>query len=168
MDISLKLSIILIAALLTGLSAGLCFTWTNAVTSGIGRLDNVGYLQAFQQMNRAIINPTFIVVFFGPFLAQMLSIFLLKNTSSTIILVLVAATLCYFFGLVVITIFGNVPLNEILDKTDLATASVSDLQSLRDQYEVKWNRLHLIRTITSISSFALLLIALIKVSQYKF
>lgn len=167
MDISFKLSIVLIAALLTGLSAGLCFTWSNAITTGIGRLDNLGYLQAFQQMNRTIINPTFIVVFFGPFIAQTLSIFLLKNTSSTIILVLVTATLLYFFGLVLVTIFGNVPLNEILDKTDLATASTENLQSLRDQFEVKWNRLHLIRTITSILSFGLLLITLIKVSHYK-
>ncbi|WP_298511341.1 DUF1772 domain-containing protein [uncultured Kordia sp.] len=165
---TLKLTIITIATLLTGLSAGLCFTWTNAVTTGIGRLDNLGYLQAFQQMNRAIINPTFILVFFGPFVAQMGSIFLLKNTSTTIISLLVVATLLYFFGLVLVTIFGNVPLNEILDKTKLAEASVSDLQTVRNQFEVKWNRLHLIRTITSVLSFGLLLITLIKVSQYKF
>ena len=53
--------------LLTGLSAGLCFTWTNAITPGIGRLDDLGYLQSFQEMNRAIINPIFLIVFFGPF-----------------------------------------------------------------------------------------------------
>ena len=45
--------------LLTGLTAGLCFTWTNAVTPGIGRLDDLGYLQSFQEMNRAISNPLF-------------------------------------------------------------------------------------------------------------
>ena len=33
--------------LLTGLSAGLCFTWSNAITPGIGRLDDVGYLSEF-------------------------------------------------------------------------------------------------------------------------
>jgi len=167
MDISFKLATLLMATLLTGLAAGVCFTWTNAVTTGIGRLDNLGYLQAFQQMNRTIINPTFICVFFGPFVAQMLSVFLVKNTTSTIIIGLVVATLCYFFGLVIVTIFGNVPLNEMLDKTDLASASANELQHVRNQFEVKWNRLHLIRTITSISSFALLLITLINVSNYK-
>ncbi|MEM6721554.1 MAG: anthrone oxygenase family protein [Bacteroidota bacterium] len=167
MDISIKLSIVVIATLLTGLSAGLCFTWSNTITSGIGRLDNAGYLQAFQAMNRSIINPTFIVVFFGPFLAHIASIFLYIKTSSTIIYLLVVATLLYFFGLVIITIFGNIPLNEILDKTDLATASVSDLQKLRDQFEIKWNRLHIIRTVTSIISFAILLITLINIVKYK-
>ncbi|MBD3661527.1 MAG: DUF1772 domain-containing protein, partial [Arenibacter algicola] len=52
--------------LLTGLSAGLCFTWSNAITPGIGRLNDPGYLMSFQQMNRAIINPLFLLVFFGP------------------------------------------------------------------------------------------------------
>jgi uncharacterized membrane protein len=167
MEISFKLILIVIATLLTGLSAGLCFTWSNAITTGIGRLDNIGYLQAFQAMNRSIINPTFILVFFGPFIVQLISIFLYKNTTSTIISLLVAATVLYFFGLVLVTIFGNVPLNEILDKTDLAKASTVDLQELRDQFEVKWNQLHLIRTVTSIISFGILLITIINISNYK-
>ncbi|MFK7747260.1 MAG: DUF1772 domain-containing protein [Kordia sp.] len=168
MDISLKLGILLIATLLTGLSAGLCFTWTNAVTIGIGKLDNLGYLHAFQQMNRTIINPTFILVFFGPFILQAISLFLWKDSTSTITTLLGSIILLYFFGLVLVTIFGNVPLNEILDKTNLAEASVNDLQNLRNQFEIKWNRLHFIRTLTSILSFGLLLITLIKVLQHKF
>jgi hypothetical protein len=39
-------NIIMIAlVLLTGLSAELCFNWSNTVTPGIGRLDDLGYLQ---------------------------------------------------------------------------------------------------------------------------
>ncbi|PTX62111.1 putative membrane protein [Kordia periserrulae] len=167
MDISIKLLIIMIAVLLTGLSAGLCFTWTNAVTPGIGRLDNVSYLQAFQAMNRAIINPTFMVVFFGAFIAQLVSVILWKNASSTIILLLIAATLLYFFGLVIVTIFGNVPLNELLDQTNIANASAEELQQLRNQFEVRWNRFHFIRTITSTLSFGSLLIALIHIAKYQ-
>ena len=53
----------ILLVLVTGLSAGLCFTWLNAVTPGIGNLDNQGYLNAFQQMNRTIINPMFFIVF---------------------------------------------------------------------------------------------------------
>ncbi|MEM6687678.1 MAG: anthrone oxygenase family protein [Bacteroidota bacterium] len=167
MDISFKLTSLIITILLTGLSAGLCFTWTNAITPGIGRLDTVGYLQAFQAINRAIINPTFILVFFGAFIAQVISIIVCKNMSNTITMWLIVASVLYFLGLVLVTILGNVPLNEILDKTNLSTASVSDLQNLRDQFEVKWNRLHLIRTITSTLSFVVLLLALIKITQHK-
>lgn len=162
----LKLITLIIATLLTGLSAGLCFTWTNAITPGIGRLDNLGYLQAFQQMNRTIINPTFIVVFFGPLIVQFISIFLWKGIPKMIMIHLITATLVYLFGLVLITIFGNVPLNEILDKTNLATANTNDLQSLRKLFETRWNQLHLIRTISSFIAFLLLIIALVKTSQH--
>jgi len=147
--------------LLTGLSAGLCFTWSNAITPGIGRLDEVGYLSAFQQMNRSIINPLFILVFFGPFFLGLINLYLFKNASSSMIWLLILALAFYFFGVLLVTMFGNVPLNEILDKTDLGKASLEDLKLLRDQFETKWNRLHLIRTISSVISF-LLLIPIIK------
>jgi uncharacterized membrane protein len=79
------------------------------------------------------------------------------------LLVLAAAT--YFFGVVLVTIFGNVPLNEMLDKVDLNTASKNELGRLRESFELKWNRLHLIRTITSVISFLFLLLALIQAAK---
>lgn len=162
MELSLKIAILFFAILFTGISAGLCFTWSNAVTPGIGRLDNLGFLQSFQQMNRAIINPTFLIVFFSPFLLNLISIYLFKSTSITLMWLLILATIFYFFGVVLITIFGNVPLNEMLDKIDLSTANIEELRNLRKKFEDKWNYLHLIRTITSSISFLLLITFLIK------
>jgi uncharacterized membrane protein len=46
-DINIQNVILLFATLLTGLLAGVFFTWTNAVTTGIGRLNDVSYLKAF-------------------------------------------------------------------------------------------------------------------------
>ena len=148
--------------LLTGLSAGLCFTWSNAITPGIGKLDDLGYLSAFQQMNRSIINPMFIIVFFGPFFLGLFNLYLFKNASISVIWLLIFAISFYFIGVLLVTIFGNVPLNEILDKTDLSKASLEDLKLLRNRFETKWNRLHLIRTVTSITSFIILLISLLQ------
>lgn len=143
--------------LLTGLSAGLCFTWSNAVTTGIGKLDDLSYLSAFQQMNRSIINPLFIIVFFGPLFAGLTNIYLFKNESGTMIWLLIIAVALYFFGVILVTIFGNVPLNEILDKTNLEISSIQDLKQLRERFESKWNRFHLVRTITSAISFLVLI-----------
>ena len=150
--------VLLLATLLTGLTAGLCFTWNNAVTPGIEQLADIGYLRSFQEMNRSIINPTFILVFFGPLFLQIANIFLFRTSSSTIIWMVVASAALYIIGVVLVTIFGNVPLNELLDKTDLMQASAEELKLLRDKFEIKWNRLHLIRTITATLSFLILLI----------
>lgn len=146
----------------TGLSAGLCFTWANAITPGIGRLDDLGFLQAFQQMNRIILNPLFIIVFFGPVILFPLNMYLFKGSSNTAIWLLLAAGVLYFLGVVLVTIFGNVPLNEMLNKINLASSSLLEIEQLRDKFEVKWNRLHLIRTITSIVSFILLLFSIVE------
>lgn len=150
--------VLLLATLLTGLTAGLCFTWNNAVTPGIGQLVDMGYLRSFQEMNRAIINPTFMIVFFGPVFLHIANIFLFRTSSSTIIWMLVASAVLYIIGVGLVTIFGNVPLNELLDKTDLMQASSGELELLRDKFEIKWNRLHFIRTISSILSFLLLIL----------
>lgn len=160
MDFTFQYTVIIALVLFTGLSAGLCFTWSNAVTPGIGRLDDLGYLQSFQQMNRTILNPTFFIVFFAPLFLNLVSIYLYKNHSSHLLWLLILAGLCYFFGVLLVTVFGNVPLNEMLDKTDLGMASLEDLKQLREKFEVKWNRLHSIRTVTSITSFILLIITL--------
>ncbi|MCM4152417.1 DUF1772 domain-containing protein [Arenibacter sp. N53] len=168
MDITLETILISVLIILTGLSAGLCFTWTNAITPGIGRLDDQGYLMSFQQMNRTIINPLFFVVFFGPSILGFISLYWFQGSPATLMWLLVLATATYFFGVVLVTIFGNVPLNEMLDKVDLNTASKNELGRLRESFELKWNRLHLIRTITSVISFLLLLMVLIQAAKNSF
>ena len=158
MEISPKLLVIAIATLLTGLSAGLCFTWTNSVTTGLARLTDVGYLEAFQQMNRSILNPLFFLVFFGPVLAILTSAIQHRTYPDQILWMLIIAFAIYFVGVGLVTIFGNVPINEVLDKTDLSSISEVDARSLRAQFENKWIKLHLIRTYASSISFLLLIL----------
>jgi uncharacterized membrane protein len=147
------------ATLLIGLTAGLCFTWVNAVTPGIGQLDDLRYLQAFQKMNRSIENPLFFVVFFGSFFLGIAAIYTNKAISPEHLRIVAVAIGIYFLGVVLITIFGNVPLNQILDKTDLANSSLEEIQTLRNRFEHPWNRFHLIRVLAAMISFALLIIA---------
>ena len=166
MQLSFNVTSLLISTFLTGLTAGLCFTWTNAVTPGIGRLDNLGFLQAFQAMNRAIINPTFLIVFMGPFFVHIANIYLFRTAPTNLLWIIIAAAILYIGGLVIVTIIGNVPLNEILDKVDLNQASPEELKNLRNQFEGKWNQFHLIRTITTSISFMLLLVGLLVHSKH--
>ena len=165
MDLTIEYMGIIALVILTGLSAGLCFTWFNSITPGIGRLNDFGYLTSFQQMNRSILNSSFFIVFFGPFFLGLINIYVFRSASSSIIWLLILAAVTYFFGVLLVTIFGNVPLNETLDKTELTTASINELKSLREKFEVKWNRLHLIRTISSITSFIILIISLIQITK---
>jgi uncharacterized membrane protein len=148
-----------LSTLLTGLLAGVFFTWTNAITPGIGRLDDLSYLQAFQHMNRTILNPLFYTVIISPIFLSPLSAYLYKSSNRLMIRLLIAASVIYFLGVFVVTMYGNIPLNIKLDNLQLSTISLENAKIFRDNYEVKWNNLHLIRTITSSTSFFLLILA---------
>nr|WP_298997522.1 DUF1772 domain-containing protein [uncultured Allomuricauda sp.] len=161
MEISLSNLTLLVTILLVGLVAGLCFTWGNAVTPGIGRLDDLGYLQAFQKMNRSIENPLFFVVFMGSFPIGLITVFMNKGISPSHFWMILIAVGIYFVGVVLVTIFGNVPLNQVLDKTDLVTSSIEELQALRQRFEEPWNRFHTVRIFTSSIAFTLLVLAAI-------
>ncbi|NRA91949.1 MAG: DUF1772 domain-containing protein [Psychroserpens sp.] len=158
MELTLQNLILILLIVLTGMSAGLCFNWGNTITPGLGELNDFQFLNSFQQLNRTIQNPLFFMVFFGPFILGIANIFILKNNNITLLWPFFIASGIYFIGLVLVTIFGNVPLNEILDKSDLTTMSDIELRSLRDQFESKWNRLHLIRTISALISFIILIL----------
>jgi len=157
-NINMQSVILLFATLLTGLSAGVFFTWNNAVTPGIGRLNDVSYLKAFQHMNRTILNPLFYIVFMGPLLLSFAATYVYKANPAYILWMLILATVIYFLGVFIVTILGNIPLNNMLDKSNLADISLEDAKSLRDKFETKWNNLHLIRTISSTTSFLLLIL----------
>lgn len=151
---------ILLATLSTGLMAGIFFTWTNAVTPGIGKLNDIEYLSALQSMNRVILNPAFYIVFWGAVLLIPLATALNYRTDpNTIFRLLVSATIIYWLGAFFVTFLGNIPLNNLLDKTNLEGINLEEANNLRKSIEIKWNNFNLIRTITSSISFLLLIIS---------
>lgn len=151
----------MLGILFTGLTAGLCFTWSNTITPGIGRLNDLSFLQSFQAMNRAIINPSFLIVFFTPVIFLSVNAFLYRNAHPTTFWAFLLAAVLFFVGIGLVTIFKNVPLNEMLDKTVLENLSSLELKELRTKFEKPWNRWHIQRTIASFMAFALLLIGII-------
>lgn len=161
MDISLKTTVLFLSILGCGLTAGLCFTWANAVTPGIGRLDDLTYLKSFQAMNRAIINPLFLAVFLGPIPLLFCNAFLHRNPANWEFWMFLLAALLFGFGIGWVTIFRNVPLNNILDQSLLERLSVQDLKALRAKFENPWKHWHLVRTLTSSIAFALLLFVIL-------
>ena len=111
-------------------------------------------------MNRTILNPTFYTVFMGPIILLIATIIVCRDQPGQIFYLLLAAAVLYIGGVILITIFGNIPLNEMLDKSDLNAMNTKELEQLRSKFEVKWNQFHSIRTYCSIISFGLLIFAL--------
>jgi uncharacterized membrane protein len=151
-------TIILASAILfTGIMAGVFFTWSNAVKPGIGKLSDLEYLRALQSMNRLILNKTFIFVFAGAIIAvALVPIFYLHLYPKNVFWLFICTFIIYGIGAFGVTIFGNIPLNETLDKASLETFTSEELKLLRTSIEGKWNKFNLIRSASSILSFILL------------
>ena len=148
------------AILLSGLMAGVFFTWSNAVKPGIGKLSDLEYLRALQSMNRVILNKAFIGIFLGSIIAvALVPVFYFKLFPNNIFWMFILALVSYWIGVFGTTVFGNIPLNEILDKVNLESINLEEITALRTRIEVKWNKLNLIRSISSGITFVLLIIS---------
>ena len=160
-------TIILVTSIfLTGLMAGIFFTWSNAVKPGIGKLNDIDYLSALQSMNRVILNSLFLIVFIGTIISvALVPVFHFHFYPKNIFWLLILIVIIYWVGVFSVTVFGNIPLNEILDKRNLSVMNPNDLSVLRDSIENRWNNFNLIRSISSALSFLLLIISYVLIDK---
>lgn len=155
--------ILLSTGSLTALIAGLFYSYSCSVNIGLSRLPDHEYLRAMQSINRAILNPWFFASFIGTLILLPVCAWMLyrhESGSVSFYLILFAA-LIYMLGVFGVTMFGNVPLNETLDKFDIGSAVVSELKAQRVAFEKPWNMLNLVRTIGSLISLLLTLAAVV-------
>ena len=152
--------ILALAILLTGLMAGIFFTWSNAVKPGIGKLGDIEYLRALQSMNRVILNNAFRIIFLGAIIAvALVPVFYFNLYPKNIFWLFVFTLVIYWIGVFGVTVSGNIPLNEILDKTNLESITSEEIKTLRKSIEVKWNNFNIIRCISSAITFLILIIS---------
>ena len=152
-----------LAVLLSALIAGLFYGYSCSVNPGLGRLADVEYLKAMQSINRAILNPVFFMSFMGTLIVLPICTWL-KYTEppSSGFYFLLSASVLYGIGVFGVTMIGNVPLNEMLDAFDIRSSTASEVSTHRERFERLWNTYHQIRTVSSITVLALVILSILK------
>ncbi len=150
--------LILIAATLSALVAGLFFAWSISIMPGLARVSDSEFVSVMQAANRAIQNPLFFTAFFGAQIILPVCVFLFSGNTSRFWLLL-AATIAYTVGVMGVTVFGNVPMNNTLDRFDLQSANRTEIAVIRKNYEGRWNRFNTVRTVASTLTVILVIIA---------
>lgn len=153
--------ILVLTALLVALMAGLFFAYSCSVIPGLGRLSDTEYLRSMQSINRAILNPVFLGCFMGALLLLPLSTWMAYRQAivPARFWFLLIAFLAYAIGVFGVTVAGNVPMNNVLDKLDITGSSLEVLRTQRAGFENRWNFLHHIRTVSAIASLVFTLLA---------
>jgi uncharacterized membrane protein len=160
----MSLTLLTITTLFSGLIAGLFYAWSISVTPGLAKINNESYIRAFQSMNRAILNPVFFIAFFGELVLLIyLSYNSFDSSNTAQSWLIISASVLYIFGVMVITIAGNIPLNNELEALKIESMTDEEMKKFRTGFESKWNSLNMIRTICSSVSFLLLIITCIRI-----
>lgn len=145
-------TLVAVAAVLGGLLAGLYAAFAVAVMPGLRRVDDRTFRSAMVQVNRAIQNPLFFVMFLGAPVAAVAAA--VSGRAGDEAAWLGAAAILAVAG-TGLTVGYHVPRNDALD-----TADPDDPVSARAAFEGPWTRGHLVRTALHIASFALLVLTL--------
>jgi len=143
-----KTLILLLGTVSTALIGGLFYAYSCSVNPGLARVSDITFLQSMQSINRAILNPLFFVSFIGTLILLPVSVWFFKD-ETTVFYLLLTAALLYFGGVFLVTMIGNVPLNNLLVAADLDKLDTNALAALRSKFESNWNFYHRIRTIAS-------------------
>jgi uncharacterized membrane protein len=151
---------LVVAAILMGHLAGFFFTFTNAVMPGLGRSDDRTFVAGFQALDRAVMNPLFLLTFAGAPLATGVAALLQGGEDERGVLYWTIAAFVFYFAIIAITRSVHLPLNaEIQAAGD--PDRVADLTAVRERFEARWVRWNTVRTVACSASFACLVWALV-------
>lgn len=151
--------LLVLATVSIGLMAGVFFAYAIAVMPGLARTADRTFVGAFQAMDRAIINPLFLLIFIGALAVTVLAAaaHLGEESRSAVPWILAAAVL--YLAVFVITVRVNVPLNDALKAA--GDPDQIDVAATRERFrEATWVRWNVVRTVLTTVALVCLAIAL--------
>ena len=107
----LRTAALLAATMTMGIVTGVFQLYAYAIMPGLGRTDDSTFVGAFQQIDRAIINPWFFVSFFGALGFTTVAAALRLGADGRPALPWIAGAFVLYLGVVAITLWIIVPLN---------------------------------------------------------
>lgn len=144
---NLFFTLTLLSALGCGLMAGVFFIFSNTVMSALARLQPPQGIAAMQSINRTILNPLFFVAFLGTEATSiLLAISLLWRWQQPGAVYLLAGSLLYLVGAILVTIVFNVPMNEALETVEPESVEAANLWT---RYLTNWTAWNHVRTVAS-------------------
>ena len=159
----LKSILIVVSALGSGLVGGIFFAFSNFVMKALARVPPAQGVAAMQSINVVVLNRWFFAVFFGTAvccLALAISSFVRWQKPGAGYLL--AGSLLYLIGTILVTIACNVPLNDTLAAVDPSNA---DAGRVWTNYLKNWTAWNHVRTIAALAAAALFIVGLCRAAS---
>ncbi len=147
------------AVLGVGVMAGVYFTFSAFAMRALDAIGLPAGMQAMQSINRVIVRSLFLPLFFASSLAAaVLAVVALLDLSQPGGLLLLVGGASYVLGMFVVTVVGNVPLNNALEA---AAADGAEGEAMWRRYMNSWVAWNHVRTLACTLSMAFLVAALV-------
>lgn len=154
--------VLLAATVATGLMAGVFGIFAVAIMPGLRTTDDRTFLGSFQAIDRAIVNPLFLLTFMGALVLAVLAALLQLGSGRGPVLIWTAAAAVLYLVAVVVTVAVHLPLNDAL-KTAGSPADMADPAAVRAAFdEARWAAWNIVRVVTSTVAFGCLAWALVQ------
>jgi uncharacterized membrane protein len=152
--------LVLFAAIGSGLTAGIFFAFSTFVMQALAQQPTSPGIATMQSINITVINPWFMVAFFGPAIASLGLIFLaLRQWEQPGSMYWLIGSLLYLIGTIGVTIAGNVPLNDALAIVSPESAEGANLWV---KYLTDWTFWNHVRTIAALLAAVLFTVSLLQ------
>ena len=147
-----------VSALGCGLIAGVFFTFSNFVMKSLARLPPAHGIAAMQAINVDVLNKSFFAAFFGTaFCCLVLAVLSFFRWDKPDALYLLAGSVLYLVGTILVTILFNVPLNDALAAVDPTSAHAGHLWTAYVKSWTAWNHVRTVAALVAAASFTVAL-----------
>ena len=145
--------LIWIAALSSGLMAGIYFAFSGIIMRAFDNIGTSHAVAAMNSINEGILRSWFMPLFFGSsIVTALLAILAVVYWGEAGSAYALMAGMSYFVGMFVCTIVFNVPLNNLLAKQD---PDSDEAKQVWPHYLQTWTRWNHLRTVCSLATFVL-------------
>ena len=145
------------AAVLSGLAAGVFYAFSNSVMAALGKIPAPSGIAAMQTINVVIVNPLFLLVFLGPAaLSVVLLVSAVLGWGDLATGWVIAGSILYLVGCIVVTGAFNIPRNNALDKLSPTTAESAAYWT---RFLTEWTTWNHVRTAACIAAMVCFILA---------
>lgn len=157
---SLMHSVGTFAVLGSALVGGVFFAFSSFVMKALARVPSAEGIAAMQSINVVVINPSFLGAFIGTAVLSVgVAVLALNNPGHPSSMLLLGGAVFYFAGTFLVTMLGNVPLND-----QLAAISASDpgAAAIWSAYLDRWTMWNTTRTVAAMAASVLFTMSLMQ------
>ena len=151
--------LLITTALASALMGGVFFAFSSFVMPALGRIPPAEGIRAMQRINIDVLHWSFLVPFLGtPIACVALAAQATWHWNEPGAIYSVVGCAVYFLGCFIVTVAGNVPLNNALAEVD---ADLVDAARAWDEFAIGWTRWNHVRTVASMAAAGAFIAALV-------